>query len=121
MRKCEVAKCCGKTYQRWKADGGMAACCLCENPLLYRPGPGTTKPRWTVEHMPPAEKRLRIDLGLDLAARHARLGCPMTYDELAAWCGCSNGRIRQIELEALKKIRKKAAAMRVLSESLLHA
>jgi hypothetical protein len=116
--KCEVAKCCGKHYQRFKADGGMLNCAMCGGLLEYRPGPGHTKPRWTVEHLPQAEKRVRIDLGLDLLARQCRLGVSLSYEQIAAWCGCSSSRIQQIEKKALRKIRNKAAVMRVLQESL---
>ena len=52
-----------------------------------------------------AEKTARIDLGLALLSAVAEPGVSYTYDEIAAWCGCTNSAIYLIEQRALKKIR----------------
>lgn len=53
------------------------------------------------------DKQDRINLGLDLAARHAKPKQPMSASEIAAWCGCSKQRISAIEASAMKKLRYK--------------
>jgi hypothetical protein len=109
-KKCEIARCCGYRYHRFKADGGMLDCPHCGKLLEYKPGPGTSKPRTTVDRDIPLfgrAKTERINLGIELLMRHLRLGYCCTYDEIAAFCGCSNGRIMQIERRALIKLRKK--------------
>jgi hypothetical protein len=54
----------------------------------------------------------RIDLGLALAMHHAKPGVPLTYREIAAWCGCSWQKIWVIEHKALQKLRKKLSMRR---------
>jgi len=49
----------------------------------------------------------RTDLGLELAAFHAKPGVPLSLQEIALWAGCSNENIRRIEVSALRKIRKR--------------
>jgi len=46
----------------------------------------------------------RIDLGLEVARKHMPPG-GFGLMELAAFCGCSHERIRQIQERALKRIR----------------
>jgi hypothetical protein len=64
------------------------------------------------------EKGLRMDLGLELLAAAAVAGTRYTYDEIAAWCGCSESAIWLMERRALKKLRNKPAVMRQLRELL---
>jgi hypothetical protein len=54
-----------------------------------------------------AEKTLRVDLGLELLARRAIYGVPLTQDDIAAWCGCSRDAIYFAEKMALKKLATK--------------
>lgn len=49
----------------------------------------------------------RIDLGLALLSVIALPGIQYTQDEIAAWCGCTNSAIYQIEQKALKKLRNR--------------
>lgn len=51
------------------------------------------------------DKSQRIDLGLALLARRTLPGETYTHTEIAAYCGCSSERIRQIEMRALRKVR----------------
>jgi len=107
-QKCEIARCCAHRFQRFKAAGGMERCPFCRRELIYKPGPGTTKPRNYVERgLSAKEKAKRIDLGLELLMRHLHLGYQCTHEEIARWCGCSNGLILEIERRALRKLRKK--------------
>ncbi len=46
-----------------------------------------------------------IDLGLALLSVANEAREPMTYQDIAAWCGCHRSRIEQIEKEALRKLR----------------
>ncbi len=46
-----------------------------------------------------------IALGLEIARMHLKPGECATQAFLAAFCGCSGERIRQIEVEALRKLR----------------
>jgi hypothetical protein len=109
--KCEMARCCGQRYQRFKADGGMHQCIFCNRELQYSPGPGTRKPRTYVERgLSRSEKTVRINLGLELLSRRLRLGQCCSHIEIATWCGCSNGLILEIEQRALRKLRKKMPA-----------
>jgi hypothetical protein len=65
--------------------------------------------RDTVEYdlpMAGGEKTKRIDLGLDLLAARMSYGQTCTYQEIAAWCGCTDGFIYQVEKRALRKVRK---------------
>lgn len=62
----------------------------------------------------------RIDLGLELL-RIARLpGEQFVQDDLAAWCACTRGAISNIEVKALRKLRRRVAMRRdpVLAELL---
>lgn len=54
-----------------------------------------------------SQKTARIDLGLALLSRIALPGVTYTHDEIAAWCGCTNGAILMIERKALKKLRNR--------------
>lgn len=70
--------------------------------------PATPYGRDTIDRDTPrcgADKRKRVDLGLDLLARRAMPGAAYSHTEIAAWCGCSAERIRQIERRALRKVR----------------
>ena len=49
----------------------------------------------------------RIDLGLALLAMVAKPGVPLTKDDIAFWCGCTNTAIYLMEMRALKKVRNK--------------
>jgi hypothetical protein len=44
-------------------------------------------------------------LGLTLLSMHALPGVRYSFDEIAAWCGCTNSAIQQIEERALRKVR----------------
>jgi len=46
-----------------------------------------------------------IDLGLSILSAIAVPGVSYTYDEIAAFCGCSWQAIQHIEEKALRKIR----------------
>lgn len=52
------------------------------------------------------EKRERIDLGLAVFSLHAIPGICYTREEIALWCGCTDGAILLIEQKALRKIRE---------------
>lgn len=52
-----------------------------------------------------AQKTARVDLGLALLSRIALPGVSYTHDEIAAFCGCTNGAILTIERKALRKLR----------------
>jgi DNA-directed RNA polymerase sigma subunit (sigma70/sigma32) len=49
--------------------------------------------------------RREIDLGLALLSVANRDREEMTYEDIAAWCGCHRSRIEQIEKGALRKLR----------------
>lgn len=53
------------------------------------------------------DKRVRIDLGLELLALAREPGQAFTQQEVAAWAGCSRGMIYLIERTALKKLANK--------------
>lgn len=53
------------------------------------------------------EKSLRIDLGLELLYIRRLRGVELTQDDIAAWCGCTDGSIFLIEQRALKKLRNR--------------
>jgi hypothetical protein len=53
----------------------------------------------------PKEKATRIDLGLDIL-RATRPGEQLSPVEIAAYCDCTPGRIRQIERKALARLRR---------------
>jgi hypothetical protein len=55
----------------------------------------------------PVKEPLRIDLGLAIAATHVTRGVGLTQREIAAYCGCSQQRIFQIEQRALRKLRNR--------------
>lgn len=63
-------------------------------------------------------KTERMDLGLAILSCVGKPGVSYTYDEIAAWAGCSNSAIYRIEREALKKLRKRAKFLKdpVLAE-----
>lgn len=46
-----------------------------------------------------------IDLGLAVSALSLRYGQTRTYEELAAFCGCSKTAIQCIENKAMRKLR----------------
>jgi hypothetical protein len=50
------------------------------------------------------EKTLRIDLGLAILSARARPGERYSYEEIAAFCGCSKTLIQIIEARAIRKI-----------------
>ena len=52
-------------------------------------------------------KRLRIDLGIAIAHATTLPGQRRTFDEIAAYCGCSRQAIQQIEIRAFNKIRSR--------------
>lgn len=47
-----------------------------------------------------------IDLGLAVSALSLEYGQTRTYEELAAYCGCSKSAIQNIEYKALRKVRR---------------
>jgi len=47
-----------------------------------------------------------IDLGLAVSSLSLEYGHTRTYEELAAFCGCSKTAIQSIENKAIRKIRK---------------
>lgn len=51
------------------------------------------------------KKSSRIDLGLALLAAIAIPEVGYSQTEIAAWAGCSQQRIKQIEYKALRKLR----------------
>jgi DNA-directed RNA polymerase sigma subunit (sigma70/sigma32) len=52
------------------------------------------------------KKQDRIDLGLALLKSSAHPGDTFSYDEIAAYCGCSANAVRDIEQKALAKLRR---------------
>lgn len=52
------------------------------------------------------DRKTRTDIGLELLARYAKPGVPLTRDDIAAWCGCTQEAIRRIEVLALRRVRK---------------
>lgn len=46
-----------------------------------------------------------IDLGLAVSALTLQYGQTRTYEELAAYCGCSKTAIQNIENKAMRKLR----------------
>ena len=52
------------------------------------------------------KKSARVDLGLALLARVAMPGVRYSYDEIAAFCGCTDAAIYQIERRAIAKLRE---------------
>lgn len=50
-------------------------------------------------------KSERINLGLALLSRRAK-GVPLTWDDMAAWCGCSEQALVAIFLKAMRKVRR---------------
>ena len=54
-----------------------------------------------------AAKSEAIDLGLALLSIARIPGEPLTLEDIAAWCDCTRERIRQIERDALRKIRRR--------------
>jgi hypothetical protein len=46
-----------------------------------------------------------VDLGLALLSIAAKPGQPLPYEDIAAWCGCSEQAITQIARRALRKLR----------------
>src|SRR4051794_2873653 len=53
------------------------------------------------------DKTARVNLGLALLELHCIPGQPLSQDDIAAWCGCTNGAIAVIERKALKSLRIK--------------
>lgn len=67
-------------------------------------------------------KTARIDLGLQLLQMAARPGVPLTRYDIAAWCDVTPNAILQIELSAIRKL-KRAVFLRkdpILTEILTH-
>ena len=58
----------------------------------------------TISKFNPREKINRTDLGLTLLQRVAISGVCYSREEIAAWCGCTDGAILQIEQKAIKKL-----------------
>jgi hypothetical protein len=52
-----------------------------------------------------AEKSARMDLGLTLLSSRALPGVRYSYEEIAAWAGCTPTSIELIEQQALRKLR----------------
>lgn len=52
-------------------------------------------------------KSERIALGLELMSMSAKRGVEYTPTEIAAWCGCSDSAIQDIERTALRKLTQK--------------
>lgn len=50
-------------------------------------------------------RKVRTELGLELLMLRARSGVGLTQDDIAAWCGCTDVTIHQIEKAALRKLR----------------
>lgn len=53
----------------------------------------------------PEARSSRVDLGLALLSLVAKPGVPLTFDDMAAWCGCSRQAINFIYQRALRKLR----------------
>lgn len=72
--------------------------------------------------MPRGKKRedCDIDLGLAISALTLRYGQTRTQKELAAYCGCSQQAIYEIERKAMRRIRMKLGTDPELSE-LVHS
>lgn len=70
-----------------------------------------------LRRLKPAARQARIALGLAVAEWHAQPGVPMSQDELAAFCGCTQQAIYQIERNALKKLRRRIAGDARLREA----
>jgi hypothetical protein len=51
-----------------------------------------------------------IDLGLDILSHYVRFGQRVGAPTIAAFCGCSEARIRQYQQQALKKVRQRLRA-----------
>jgi hypothetical protein len=51
------------------------------------------------------EKTERINLGLALLSVARKPGAALTFDDIAAWCGCTEMAIVAIEQKALRKLR----------------
>ncbi|WP_157837110.1 hypothetical protein [Geminisphaera colitermitum] len=56
-------------------------------------------------------KRERMSLGLELLLMRARKGVPLSFHDIAAWCGCTKESVRLIEAKALKRVRMRARAL----------
>lgn len=54
------------------------------------------------------DKTQRIDIGLAVAHAIRKAGSKWTYQEIAAFCGCTDGFIYQVEKKALRKLRRHA-------------
>lgn len=50
------------------------------------------------------DKSERINLGLAVLKCLRRPGATYTYQEIAAFCGCSDDAIRQLEAKALRRL-----------------
>jgi hypothetical protein len=55
-------------------------------------------------------KATRVDLGLALLSALILPGQTLTLEDIAAWCGCSRGTIRQIRTRAELKFRARLAS-----------
>ena len=55
--------------------------------------------------MPRRDRNFNIDVGLAALSKHNKHGQQMTLDDMAYVCGCNRERIRQIQEQALRKIR----------------
>jgi hypothetical protein len=65
------------------------------------------------------EKTERVSLGLSIFYNgHALPGACYTYDEIAAWAGCTDAAIMSIERRALRKLRKLSYGNPFLKETL---
>ena len=51
-----------------------------------------------------AAKRARADLGLELLMRRARFGAPLSYDDIACWCGITPAAVFMMQQSAIKKL-----------------
>jgi hypothetical protein len=69
--------------------------------------------------LPPEERRVRVDLGLAIAAWHAAPGVPMSRSILAEFCGCTDCAIMDIERKALRKLRRRLGGDEALRELML--
>lgn len=125
----EKAACCGLAYKQWVFEGQELprekVCCRCGKPLEWHRGklPPGSYARPTVDRDVPnngPEKSARIDLGLELLQYLARPGLRYSYEEIAAFCGCSQAAIYLEEKKALRKLRR-TIARRGLTEELAAA
>lgn len=65
---------------------------------------------------PELSKTESIDLGLALLAVASIRGVPLTAADIAIWCDCSPQRIRKIEEQAMRKLRRRLLAAGIVPE-----